>query len=62
MFCYIEIIPMGRYVKVSAIDPKSGLEVSIRGDAKAPSQYLSQLASKKLAQRLLALAEKNTYS
>lgn len=56
--CYIEMIPMGRYVKVIAVDPVSGLEVSMMGDAKAPQAHLSQLASRKLAQRLLANADK----
>lgn len=49
---------MGRYVKVTAIDPATGLEVSMMGDAKAPQAHLSQLASRKLAQRLRAIEEK----
>lgn len=49
---------MGRYVKVTAIDPATGLEVSMLGDAKTPQVHLSQLASRKLAQRLLAYANK----
>ncbi len=49
---------MGRYVKVTAIDPASGLEVSMMGDAKTPQAHLSQLASRKLALRLQAIADK----
>ncbi len=44
----IEYIPIGGYVKVSAIDPFSGKEVSIVGDAAASKETLSNLAIKKL--------------
>lgn len=47
-----EFIHQGRYVKVSAIDVESGLEVSIVGDPKATNERLQQLALQKLNYRL----------
>ena len=44
----IEFIPMGNYVKVSAIDPDSGREVSIVGDPKRSDKELEQIAVQKL--------------
>ena len=43
-----EFIPQGRYVKVSAVDPVTGMEVSIVGDASAPQSTLQRLAKRKL--------------
>ncbi len=43
-----EFIPQGRFVKVSAIDVDSGLEVSIIGAAAAERSTLQQLAVQKL--------------
>ena len=43
-----EFISMGRFVKVSAIDTKTGTEVSIVGDLTAGEVALRQLASRKL--------------
>ena len=45
---YIEMIPQGRYVKVTAIDPNTGIEASIVGDPQAPQERLHQLALQKL--------------
>jgi len=45
---YIEFQQIGRFVKVTAIDPVSRLEVSIVGDPSATQDYLSNLAVKKL--------------
>jgi len=45
---YIEFHQVGRFVKVSAIDPVTRLEVSIVGDPKASREQLSNLAVKKL--------------
>ena len=39
---------MGNYVKVSAIDPDSGREVSIVGDPKRSDKELEQIAVQKL--------------
>ena len=44
----IEFIPHGASVKVSAIDPITGKEVSIVGDAKATQATLMDIAVKKL--------------
>jgi hypothetical protein len=43
-----EFIPHGRYVKVSAVDPITKIEVSIVGDANAPTPTLKMLAKRKL--------------
>lgn len=48
----IERIVMGRYVKVVAIDPHTGTEVTVVADASAPPAVSEQLAARKLAQRL----------
>ena len=39
---------MGKYVKVSAIDPLTNTEISIVGDARASKTDLEQLVIKKL--------------
>lgn len=44
----VEFIPIGNSVKVSAIDPDSGVEVSIVGPAKASQADLTQVAVRKL--------------
>lgn len=44
----IEFQRIGHLVKVTAIDPVTGMEVVIQGPASAGEQALSQLAVKKL--------------
>jgi len=44
----VEFIQIGTSVKVSAIDPESGREVSIVGPASAARSHLSQVAVNKL--------------
>ncbi len=44
----IEFIQQGDYVKVSAVDPVSGREVSIVGDPAAGRQALTRVAVRKL--------------
>jgi hypothetical protein len=44
----IELIPQGRFVKVTAIDPVSGLEAVIVGDAAQPQALLKRTAVQKL--------------
>ena len=44
----IEFIRVGAYVKVSAVDPASLVEVSIVGDPSASRNKLEQTAIKKL--------------
>lgn len=51
----IEFIQQGRFVKVSAVDMKTGQEATIVGDANAPRSTLEKLAVKKLNY----LSEKN---
>lgn len=46
--CLIEYIPQGAYTKVTAIDPKSGVEVSIVGDSKATQAELNRIVVQKL--------------
>jgi len=44
----VEFIQQGRYVKVTAVDPVTGTEASIVGDARENPQILSRNAVKKL--------------
>ena len=44
----IEFIQQGGYIKVSAVDAKTGLEVSIVGDPKQSQQALEAAAVRKL--------------
>lgn len=44
----VEFLSLGHSVKVTAIDPESGREVSIVGAASAGQQDLAQLAVRKL--------------
>lgn len=44
----IEMIPIGAYIKVSAIDPCTGTEIAIVGSRIAPSEYLRSTAIQKL--------------
>jgi len=46
---YVEFVVQGSFVKVTAIDPKSGTEVSIMGPANAARAALSGAAVRKLA-------------
>ncbi len=43
-----EFVRVGHVVKVNAIDPETGIEVSMVGDAKASSETLKRLAARKL--------------
>lgn len=49
----LEFRQVGTSVKVSAIDPASGTEVSISGPATAAREHLAQLAVRKLEYVLL---------
>ena len=44
----LEYISVGNYVKVSAIDPKTRIEVSIVGDPKQGEEALKRIAVRKL--------------
>lgn len=43
------MVPQGAYVKVSAVDPVTRMEVSIVGDRAAGAEALKQIAIRKLA-------------
>ncbi len=44
----LEFIPNGRYVKVTAIDPATGIEAVLVGDARQTRAHLAKLAVQKL--------------
>lgn len=44
----IEFVPQGRFVKVSAVDPATGTEAVIVGDAIKPQALLEHIAIQKL--------------
>lgn len=44
----VEWLQIGRHMKVSAIDPESGIEVSIIGDARVSVDVLKRHAVRKL--------------
>jgi len=44
----VEFIAMGGSVKVSAVDPETGVEAAIVGSAQASQQELTRLAVRKL--------------
>ncbi len=43
-----EFVKQGRYIKVMAVDPKTGTEVAVVGDASATKKRLQNLAIQKL--------------
>ncbi|WP_430512683.1 DUF6898 family protein [Pannonibacter phragmitetus] len=49
---YLEFVPIGRQVKVVAIDAATGVEVSVIGPVNAAQSDLQALALRKLAKRL----------
>ncbi len=51
-----EFIRVGAYVKVCAVDERTGVEVSLVGDPKRSSKYLKMLAMQKLDRVLARLA------
>lgn len=44
----IEMIPQGRYMRVTAVDPQTGREVVLMGDAAQSRETLARLAVQKL--------------
>lgn len=48
----IERVILGRYMRISAVDVASGIEVTIVGDPNQPDHVLTGLAMRKLAKRL----------
>ena len=45
---FVEFVVLGNTVKVTAIDPDTGLEVSVVGPANAPRNVMAEAARKKL--------------
>ena len=43
-----EFVVQGNFVKVMAVDPQTGIEVAMVGDARSPKQTLENLATRKL--------------
>ena len=43
-----EFVVQGNFVKVMAVDPQSGIEVAMVGDARCPKTTLERLATQKL--------------
>jgi hypothetical protein len=53
-----EFIRVGAYVKVCAVDERTGIEVSMVGDPTRSSDYLKMLAARKLMRVLEQRARK----
>lgn len=49
---FLEFVPVGNAVKVSAVDAATGIEVSIVGPATASRDHLETVALQKLRRRL----------
>ena len=45
---FVEFVVLGNSVKVTAIDPDTGLEASVIGPANAPRNVMAEAARKKL--------------
>ncbi len=43
-----EFVVQGNFVKVMAVDPRTGIEVAMVGDARSPKRTLENLATRKL--------------
>jgi hypothetical protein len=43
-----EFIPVGKYIKVIALDPETLVEITVVGDRKAPQKELQRIAIQKL--------------
>lgn len=54
---YIEFYALGNSVKVTAIDPHTGLEATIVAPANANKEYMKQQAAAKLERKLKRLAK-----
>jgi len=54
---YLEFLTMGKQVKVMAIDPETGIEVSIIAPQSASQSEMSSVAVEKLKRRIAKEAE-----
>jgi len=50
----LEFIPNGRYMKLTVIDPVTGIEAVLIGDARQSREHLAKLAVQKLKRLLNA--------
>ncbi len=57
---YLEFLTMGNQVKVMAIDPETGIEVSIIAPQTASQSEMSNVAVEKLKRRIKQEAEQET--
>lgn len=55
-----EFIRIGAYVKVIAVDERTGTEVSVVGDPSRSSDYLKRVAMQKLQRVMARQAEKRS--
>lgn len=51
----IEIIRIGAFAKATAVDPDTGLEVSVSGPSQGADAMLTKTAVRRLEQRIRAL-------
>lgn len=56
----IEMITIGRYVKVTAVDTRTGIEASIVGDPRRGDRVLRQAGLRKLEYVMNKKAEEST--
>jgi len=56
----IEMITIGRYVKVTAVDTRTGIEASIVGDPRRGDRVLRQAGLRKLEYVMKKKAEEST--
>lgn len=59
---YFEFLQVGNAMKVCAIDPATGVEVSIVGSQNYDQSYLEGLALRKLQKRIKELSEQQSLS
>ena len=57
---YLEFLTMGKQVKVMAIDPETGIEVSIIAPQTASQSEMSNVAVEKLKRRIKQETEQET--
>ena len=56
-----EFVVQGKFVKVMAVDPRTGTEVAIVGDARSPKSTLENIATQKLRMMISKAQKKNQW-
>jgi len=56
-----EFVTQGRFVKVMAVDPRTGTEVAIVGDVRSPKSTLENIATQKLRMMISKAQKKNQW-